>query len=463
MSLFSFFVFTSAMVISVYVYPTFASAGLTLIFFLFISALLWFLPTALCSAEMASVTSWSDGGLFVWVKETLGEKWAFCATFYQWFQISIGFVSMLYFIVGMMSVAFNLTIINQDPLIKLGIMLGVFYLVTFLQLFGSKITNLLSKLGFFLGVLLPVILLLSLTILFITSGHPIEIKFTLPSLFPNFTKLDSFVVFSSFILAYLGIEASAIQINNLENGKRNYPKVMIFFCIFSVVINMLAGLGISFLVKSSDLSLNTGMTQALHTALQTLFPSALILVNIIAFILTFSTIAKISTWVVAPANEIYLCVQKGLLPKYFAKKNKQEVPTRIVFAQTLISTFWCVIITLVFDGNNLAFMLSLALTVIVYLLAYILMYLAYFKLQKQELNREYHVFKNKRKRVTYASVGLLTTSFALFISFVPPSNFSTGQDIEYLILLILSGAFVFIIPLIIYRLIQNTNTKKEER
>ncbi len=463
MSLFSFFMFTSAMVISVYVYPTFASSGWTLIFFLLVSALLWFLPTALCSAEMAGVTSWENGGLFTWVKETLGEKWAFCAVFYQWFQVSIGFVSMLYFIIGMMSVAFQISALNENPVIKLLVMLAIFYLVTVLQLFGSNITNLLSKLGFFLGVLLPVVLLTVLTAWYLSGGHTIALTFSVTDLLPDFSTLNSWVVFSTFILAYLGIEASAVQIHHLENGKKTYPKIMMVFCLFSVVINMLAGLGIALLVQNSALSLNTGMTQALQVALKTVLPQALFVVNIIAFILTFSTIAKISTWIVAPANELYLCVEKGLLPSYFAKKNKQGVPTRIVFVQTLIATFWCVLITLVFNGNNLAFLLSLALTVIVYLMAYLLMYLAYFTLQRQNLTCSYRISRHKPFRMIVAMIGFVTTAFAFFISFVPPANFSLGQDVEYLVLLLCSGAIIAVLPLLIYRIgKKSAKDKKEE-
>ncbi len=452
MSLFSFFSFTSAMVLSVYVYPTFALSGVTLIFFMLVSILFWFLPTALCSAEMASVTKWSSGGLFTWVDETLGRKWAFCAVFYQWFQVTIGFVSMLYFIVGMISVAFNLSIVNQDPIIKLVVMLSVFYFVTFLQLFGNRITSIISKSGLILGVILPVIILVSGGIFYVQSGGEIMTSLSISDLVPNIQSLNSFVTFSSFILAYLGIEASAVQIQNLNNGKKNYPKVMVYFCVFSLIVNIFAGLTISFVVNSSSISLNTGMTQALTNIFTRIAPSLIILVNIVAFILTFSTIAKISTWIVAPSKELYICVEKKLLPSFFDKKNKHDVPTRILLMQTIVTTFWCIIITLVFDGNNLAFMLSLALTVIVYLFAYLLMYLAYFKVQKLNVQRAYLLNKHRSIRMLYASIGFITTSFTLLISFIPPSQFSYEMEIEYLVLLVVSSVFIFILPLLLFKM-----------
>ena len=51
-SLFGFFALTASMVLTVYEYPTFATSKLHLVFFLLLGGLLWFLPVALCAAEM---------------------------------------------------------------------------------------------------------------------------------------------------------------------------------------------------------------------------------------------------------------------------------------------------------------------------------------------------------------------------------------------------------------------------
>lgn len=42
------------------------------------------MPVALCAAEMATVKSWENGGIFAWVGNTLGKRWGFAALFYQW-------------------------------------------------------------------------------------------------------------------------------------------------------------------------------------------------------------------------------------------------------------------------------------------------------------------------------------------------------------------------------------------
>lgn len=68
LTLFGFFAITASMVMTVYEYPTFATSGFHLVFFLLLGGFLWFLPVALCAAEMATVDGWQEGGIFSWVE-----------------------------------------------------------------------------------------------------------------------------------------------------------------------------------------------------------------------------------------------------------------------------------------------------------------------------------------------------------------------------------------------------------
>ena len=63
LSLFGFFALTASMVLTVYEYPTFATSQLHLVFFLLLGGILWFLPVALCAAEMSTVKGWQNCGI----------------------------------------------------------------------------------------------------------------------------------------------------------------------------------------------------------------------------------------------------------------------------------------------------------------------------------------------------------------------------------------------------------------
>ncbi|MGR5068200.1 MULTISPECIES: hypothetical protein [Vibrio] len=53
LSLFGFFALSATMVMTIYEYPTFASSGVSLVFYFVVAGLFCFLTVALCAAEMA--------------------------------------------------------------------------------------------------------------------------------------------------------------------------------------------------------------------------------------------------------------------------------------------------------------------------------------------------------------------------------------------------------------------------
>jgi amino acid transporter len=92
------------MVMAVYEYPSFGTSGFACIFFALLGGIFWFLPMAFMAAEMASVDGWSAGGVFGWVGNSLhSDRLGFMALFFQWFQITVGYVTMCYVIIGLLS------------------------------------------------------------------------------------------------------------------------------------------------------------------------------------------------------------------------------------------------------------------------------------------------------------------------------------------------------------------------
>ena len=114
LTLLGFFAITASMVMAVYEYPTFATSGFSLVFFLLLGGILWFIPVGLCAAEMATVDGWEEGGVFAWVSNTLGPRWGFAAISFGYLQIAIGFIPMLYFVLSWLLRRYPVTCIYFD-------------------------------------------------------------------------------------------------------------------------------------------------------------------------------------------------------------------------------------------------------------------------------------------------------------------------------------------------------------
>ncbi|MCI1974538.1 MAG: glutamate:gamma-aminobutyrate antiporter [Limosilactobacillus sp.] len=454
LTLFGFFSLTASMVLTAYEYPTFATSKLHLIFFLILGGIFWFLPVALCAAEMATVNGWNKngGGIFSWVKHTLGERWGFAAIFFQWFQITVGFITMIYFILGALSFVFDWPELNQVPVIKFFGVLIIFWLLTFSQFAGTKYTARIAKWGFSIGILIPSLILFILAVWYIVKGDPIQLTFTPHAFVPDFAKLNTLVVFVSFVLAYMGVEASASHINELQNPKRNYPLAMFILVILAICLDTFGGFTVAAVVPQKELSLSAGVVQAFNYSLLYINPHLGWLVKVIALMIAAGVMAEISSWVIGPSRGMFATAQQGILPKWFRKTNKAGVPIPLIAIQGVIVSIWDAVLTFGGGSDNVSFFAAMSLTVVIYLVGYLLFFIGYLVLifKKKDLKRKYEVPGGTFGKTIISVCGLLVSIFAFYISFVPPSNLPRSSDKAYLTVLIVSFIIALVIPFIIY-------------
>ncbi len=468
LTLFGFFALTATMVMTVYEYPTFASSGFSLVFFLILGGVFWFLPVALCSAEMATVQGWDEGGVFTWSTKMLGEKWGFANIFFQWFQITVGFVTMIYFILGALSYVLKWDALNNVPAIKFIGVLVIFWLLTLSQFKGTKLTAKISKIGFMFGILIPAIILFGLVIAYFSTGGKSLIPLDFKALIPDFTKFNTLVVFVSFILAYAGIEASASHANEMTNVKRDYPLAVIMLVILAIVLNTIGGTAIGAVVPASQLGLSTGVIQGFEGLVQHFGSGMNWIVSIIAILISVGVIAEVSAWVVGPSWGMQVAGKKGLLPKKLSETNKAGVPTKFLLLQGVIVTVWAAVLTFGGGGSNVSFFTAISLTVVIYIVGYIIFFLAYIKLVRKhnttELPRAFEVSKKKGLKLFWAFCGLIISLLALAISFVPPSQLSEkGAPEQYLTILIISFVVVVFVPFVIYHFMRKKNPAPPEQ
>ncbi|MGL4722806.1 MAG: glutamate:gamma-aminobutyrate antiporter [Desulfovibrionaceae bacterium] len=453
LSLFAFFSITASMVMTVYEYPTFATSGFNLVFFLLLGGLLWFVPVALCAAEMATLNGWGEGGIFSWVGNTLGPRYGFAAIFFQWFQITVGFIVMIYFILGALSYVFGYSALDTNPMIRfIGVMV-VFWTLTFSQLGGTKNTARIAKIGFLFGIVLPVIILFALSMAYLFGGNPILVDVSMKSFIPNFSKPSTLVVFVSFILAYMGVEASATHVNEMENPKRDYPLAIFILVLVAIILNTIGGMTIASVIPLSELSLSSGVVQTFESLILRYGEEYKWCVKVIAIMISCGVIAEISSWVVGPSKGMYAAAKSGLLPAKFAEVNKNDVPVFLIIVQGIIVSIWAAILTFAGGGGgNLSFMTAISMTVVIYLIAYLLFFIGYFVLifKKDTLVRTYSIPGGKIVKTIVAMCGLGTSLFALIISFFPPANLQSENTGTYMFLLTVSSIVTLVLPFILY-------------
>src|SRR5690349_19030043 len=96
--------------------------GLSLVFFYLIAGLLFFIPTALISAELG--TGWPNrGGIYIWVMEAFGKKFSFFIIWLIWICNVIWYPTILALIVGTFSYFLNPNLANNPTYMCAGILI----------------------------------------------------------------------------------------------------------------------------------------------------------------------------------------------------------------------------------------------------------------------------------------------------------------------------------------------------
>lgn len=457
---FGFFAITASMVMTVYEYPSFASSGFQLVFFLIIGGILWFLPVALCAAEMATVEGWESGGIFAWVGNTLGRRFGFAALFYQWFQITVGFVTMAFFILAAFAYVVNWSALYDNPLVMFFGVAAIVWLLTLTQLGGTKYTAIISKVGFVGGIIVPVVVLLvGLAVYFGTGGRP-QITMDFATFVPDFGKVDTLVIFASFILAYMGVEASASHVNELKNPNRNYPLAMIALALMTIVLDAAGGLAVATTLPANvlDGNLSFGVIEAFRAIFIThIGPQMSWIVFAVALLLALGVLAEISAWIVGPSRALLDTAHDGILPPSFKKTNKHGVSVKTVVIQAVIVTFWDAVLcgSIALSGgssSSVGYLTAIGLTVVIYLVGYVLFFLGYFTLifRKQDLKRSFQLPGGTPFKAVVAGVGLIMTVATLVISFFPSSELDAQSNAVYQATLGICFVVSVALPFIIY-------------
>lgn len=448
MGKFAFFAMTASLFLTVYEYPTFAQSGQTLIFYLIVCGLFWFLPVALCAGELATVKGYADGGIFSWVGKPLGAPVGFAAIFFQWFQITVGFVTMFYFIIGVLASILDIPMINEVPWVKFTCVFVLFWCTTFIQFRGTDFTAKIAKYAFSLGIVLPVGALTVLAIIYFNNGHTISTDFTGVPFIP---KDGNIAAMTAFVLTYMGIEASAPHATGLKNFQKTYPLIMLGCVVVGVVLCTLGG-SIVAMVLTGDISSNEGLIDAFRVLISPGKNSwAVVLMGLL---ICFGIFGQVSSWVVGPTSGLQYVAEQGYLPARFAQKNSKGVPTFILIIQGIIVTIWAAVLTFGSGDKsaNISFQTAISLTVLIYLSAYILFFIAYFVVifWHSDAPRAYAVPGGKIGKILFGGAGLIMSVLAISAAFSIPSSMSKAEGETYMVILICSFIGTILAPFIIY-------------
>ncbi|MCH9716783.1 MAG: APC family permease, partial [Gammaproteobacteria bacterium] len=194
--------------------PATALFGSTLIFFFLFSALVFLIPIALISAELASTWSDEEGGVYSWIKHAFGDTMAFFTIWLQWINTLVWYPTILSFIAGTLAYLIN-PALAHNKIYLIVVILTTFWSLTFIGLKGLRASATLASFCAIVGMIAPMAIMIILAVIWIIQGHPIAIDLSAKHLIPNWRDTQSWASLTAIVTAFLGMELAAVHVRNV--------------------------------------------------------------------------------------------------------------------------------------------------------------------------------------------------------------------------------------------------------
>ena len=398
--------------------PAEAVYGMSSAFYYLFAAIVFLIPTSLVAAELAAMFQDKQGGVFRWVGEAYGKRLGFLAIWVQWIESTIWYPTVLTF--GAVSIAFigmndaHDMSLASNKYYTLAVVLIIYWLATFISLKAMGWVGKVAKVGGMVGTIIPAALLIILGIIYLATGGHSNLDFH-SSFFPDLTNFDNVVLAASIFLFYAGMEMGGIHVKDIENPSKNYPKAVFIGAAITVIIFVLGTFALGVIIPAKDISLTQSLLVGFDNYFKYIHASC-------------------------------------YMPPFFQKTNKLGVQKNILFVQGGAVTVLSLLFVVMPSVQSFYQILS-QLTVVLYLIMYMLMFTGAIVLRykMKKLNRPFRIGKGGNGLMWFiGGLGFCGSLLAFILSFIPPSQISTGSNTVWFSVLIIGAIVVVAAPFIIY-------------
>ena len=447
-SLFVLAMMNTAVVVGLEGLPEVGSFGLPLIVYYAFFTICFFLPVGLVAAELG--VGWPhDGGVYRWIREALGERWAFLGIWCQWVQILVWYPTVL----AVCAVSLSYAIapgLHDNAWFKVVVALAIFWAATLVNFRGLKISGWVTTALLYLGTLLPVVLAIGLAAWWLGSGRPSAIPLQWSDVVPRIDSIGAVVGVCAIFSFLSGLEVNSVHFKHVRNPQRSIPLSLLFSGILVLVISVLGALSVAVLVPVGKIDLAAGALQVFSTILDPMGFGWM--VSVLAILALAGMVGHIMVWVIGPTESLRVAAEDGLIPPLFQRTTPEGAPRNVMLLQAIVVTGIC-LSTMFFDLNRIFYFLTIS-SAQVYLVMYVLMFISVIvlRIKKPSVPRAFVIPGGMPGLVLVAGGGALTAVVGTVVMFWPPSTEDMSmKGSTFTTVLLLTFVVVIALPLVFYR------------
>ena len=418
--------------------PATAVLGLASVVLYVVPAIVFLVPASLVSAELAS--GWR-GGVYNWVSEGISPRMGFVAIWCQFAQTTFYYPALLAYVASTLAYVFAPSLAHSG-LYTTVVIIVLFWAAVLVSARGLLATGRLASYGIFIGTLIPGLLLVILATIYLLQGNASAAPLNAHHALPPWHGLTSIVLIVNSFFTYAGVEVNAVHVDELRDAPREFPKATLVAVVLILLVFILPTLAIAVSVPASHISYTAGVMQAFKSLLDHFGMS--VLTPIIAVGLVVASVSGLLDWLTGPSTGLLdIARERGYLPRYFQELNANGVQLRILVAQGIVITLIGLLYAVV-PAVSRAYWVFAALATEVYLIMYVLMFVAAINLRRRQPDHQRGY--RAPALVTICVVGALASVAACLVGLFPPSQLGHISTPPYLAALLAATLLVGVLP-----------------
>ncbi len=399
----------------------------------------FYVPLSVATVEL-SARHPGEGGLYVWVRDTMGPPMGFLVGWFYWIAQIPYFAGILYFLSGLILSALGGD--TKDTLLYMGISTAIAAVVTLVQLAGLKYGKWLPNLGTAGGWIVLAILVCMAAVIGLKGEGATDF---LKSSYAAPANFDTAILWGTIVFAYSGAEGIGFLRNEVAGGMRAIARVLVLVGLGLAFLYIIGTIAFLVILPHQALTRLGGFPDALrsglmHVGLGGLAPGVIAL-------FALSMLGGFTAWFGVAARLPFAAGGDDFLPTRFAYRHpKTGAPVAALLLQAGL-----VLVTILISQSGgtvaSAYDFLVAMSVLTATLPYIVMFAIY--LRSVRLSPVEGGWRGGvRWGVALGWIGQVATLSAIACTLVP--NAGELHPVAAALKLVLSAAAMALLGLVLY-------------
>jgi amino acid transporter len=363
--------------------PVYAAIGVSVVGWWILGTLLFLLPSSLIVVELSTAYPY-QGGIYDWVHRAFGERWAARTTYWYWVNMALWMpAAYLVFTGSVIALGWSTATVFQQSMVCIALT----WITVGLGFTKLKIGDLFTNISAILVAFILIVIIIGSFVLFFHRGASAN-HFSVHSMLPNFGSAK--VYLPVIVFGFLGMELISSLAGEIKHPKKDMLWAIPVAGVTLTVLQLLATIALLLVIPLKVLGLTSGVVQVFKD----IFGSVSFIIPwILSIPLLYTIYIGILPWALGANRSALEAAREGALPHIFMEESKSGTPAGGMVMTGIVATAVLLFAGVFLKTENSLYYALFASSSAVFILPYLLMYPAIFRLRRIEpvLDRPFRV------------------------------------------------------------------------